>query len=406
MAHTRYPGGFTVKRRSALLMILIAYASFVGLGVLAGLLGVAWPSIRDTFGLRLDSIGVLFTATTAGSLIAAFASGTVVGRVGSGRFLFFSTVLAVVGLAGYALAPAWWVMVGCGLLTGAAEGAIDAGLNAYFAANHNARLMNWLHAAFGLGATGGPVLMTALLTAGKSWRWGFVTVGVAQVLVALGMVLTLDRWQPTVPESSSRARETPLARPEPATATLMLPLVWLSVVLFFFVAGTETSAGQWAYSLFTEGRGVNTATAGLWVSVYWVAIAGGRIVYGMTGDRLGLNRLLRISMLIMIAGAVLLWWNPSNLLSFVGLALIGFGLAPVFPLLQLVTPTRVGQTHAANAIGFQTAVAYLGLGFLPGLAGVLAERWGLALVGPFLVCCSVAMFVLHEIVVRRAGEAV
>ena len=138
------------QRGSALTVVMIAYASFIGLGVLAGLLGVAWPSIRETFGLRLDSIGVLFTTTTAGSLIAAFASGTVVGRVGSGRFLIFSTVLAIIGLVGYALAPAWWVMVACGLLAGAASGAIDAGLNAYFAANHNARLMNWLHACFGL----------------------------------------------------------------------------------------------------------------------------------------------------------------------------------------------------------------------------------------------------------------
>ena len=38
------------------LLVGIAYASFVMMGLAAGLLGVAWPSMRTAFGLTLDAV--------------------------------------------------------------------------------------------------------------------------------------------------------------------------------------------------------------------------------------------------------------------------------------------------------------------------------------------------------------
>ncbi|MCJ7737937.1 MAG: MFS transporter [Anaerolineae bacterium] len=126
----------------------------------------------------------------------------------------------------------------------------------------------------------------------------------------------------------------------------------------------------------------------------------------MTGDRLSINAMVRASTIALTAGAALVWWNPSDLLGFLGLALMGLGFAPIFPLLQLVTPARVGLEHAANAIGFQSAAGYLGMGLMPGLAGMLAERWGLEVVGPFLLAGSLGMLVLYEIILRRGRQVV
>jgi len=54
-----------------------------------------------------------------------------------------------------------------------------------------------------------------------------------------------------------------------------------------------------------------------------------------------------------------------------------------------------------NTIGFEVTAASLGVAALSSLAGVLAARRSLEVIGPFLVGCAVLMFVLHEIVVRR-----
>jgi fucose permease len=111
--------------------------------------------------------------------------------------------------------------------------------------------------------------------------------------------------------------------------------------------------------------------------------------------------LLRVAIFGAICSAALIWINVVDLLSFLGLAMLAFMLAPIFPLVTSTTPERVGAEHGANAIGFQVAAASLGATFLPALAGVLAERVGLEVIGPFLLGASAVLFLLHEMIARR-----
>ena len=56
------------------------------------------------------------------------------------------------------------------VLFGFGFGALDTVLNAHAARHFGARDINWMHASYGLGATIGPLLATALLAGGRSWR--------------------------------------------------------------------------------------------------------------------------------------------------------------------------------------------------------------------------------------------
>ncbi len=388
-------------KNQKLLLVGIAYAGFVLLGLSGGLLGVAWPSIQETFGLSLDAVGMLLLVSTTGYLVSSFVSGPVASRVGSGVLFVVGGVLAMVGTLGYSLAPTWWFMVLLGFLGGLGTGSIDAGLNTYFARHHRPSLMNWLHACFGLGATFGPIVMTVSLGADLSWRWSYGATGVLFGVLALAFGLTRTRWESLAP-ASAEAELDPSAAKIGIADTLRLPLVWLGIAIFVTYAGIETSAGQWPYSLFTEARSVAESTAGVWVSIYWGSLTVGRLFFGGVVDRLGVVRMLRLSMLGVLCGAGMVWWNGADLVSFLGLALTGLSLAPIFPLLVSITPKRVGDKHAANAIGFQVAAAGLGIGILPGLAGVLAEKLGLEIVGPFLLVTSLAMLLLHEALLRSS----
>ena len=51
------------------------------------------------------------------------------------------------------------------------------------------------------------------------------------------------------------------------------------------------------------------------------------------------------------------------------------------------------------------SAAYLGAAALPGLAGVLARRAGLEVIGPVLVAGALVLLVLHEVILRRASSA-
>jgi fucose permease len=381
------------------LLVAIAFLSYVAIGLPGGVLGVAWPSIRASFALSLDAIGALFLAHTAGYLISGYSNGWLVSRLGIGRFMTLSGVVGGLGILGYVLSPGWGAMVLCGLVAGLGTGGIDAGMNTYFAANHSPSLMNWLHACFGLGAALGPTITTAVLGSGNSWRWSYVVAAASLGLTALCFALTGRAWRLQVepPGKSTAAGIGSFPEHTRALDTLRLPAAWLGIVLFFVFTGLESSGGQWPYTLFTEARSIEPAVAGFWVSAYWASLTAGRILFGIAASRVGIVTLLRVAMLGSVCGAALIWWNSTDIrASFLGLALLGFALAPIFPLSISNTPRQIGARHAPNAIGFQVAAASLGIAALPGLAGFLAERRGLEIIGPFLLALAVIMLVLHE----------
>lgn len=49
--------------KTKILLVAIAYLGFIILGLSSGLLGVAWPSIRQTFDTPLDAVGALLLTT-------------------------------------------------------------------------------------------------------------------------------------------------------------------------------------------------------------------------------------------------------------------------------------------------------------------------------------------------------
>jgi fucose permease len=392
-----------MKREVDLIPIATAYASYVTLGASVGLRGVAWPSIRATFGLPLDAIGVWLIAATASSTLSSFSGGLIASIIGVGPLLLIGSLTATLGLLSSGAAPAWWALVLAGLLSGLGGGTIHTGLNAHFAANRGVSAMNWLHACFGIGATLGPLMMTAILKAGLSWRWAYGVAGAGMGLLGISFALTTKRWHGSTENSARAERQEAFATSR--LNTLRLPIVWLSLLLFCTYVGVESTAGQWAYSLFTEARFVTEEVASFWMSVYWGGLAGGRLLLGSLADRVGVVPLLRLCMLCVILGAALVWWHTTDTLSFLGLALMGLAEGPVFPSLMSDTPRRVSTSHVDNTVGFQVAAASLGSAALSSLAGVLAERDTLETVGPFLLLCSLALFILHEVTVRLTQNA-
>lgn len=388
-----------VRQRTALL-IGLAYAAFISLGLPDGLTGVAWPSIRTTFSLPLDALGALITTGTLGYMVSSFSSGRVLARIGVGWLLVLSCLGTAISLLGYGAAPLWSVMVGLGLLAGLGAGAIDAGLNTYAAENFSPRTMNWLHASFGLGAAIGPIVMSSVISSGQPWRLGYLIVGVAQLVLASCFAFTRSQWHAHTEES--QAEPTPSA---PMGRTLLLPSAWLSILLFFLYTGLEITTGQWLYTLLTEARGMLPAVAGVWVSIYWGSLTVGRLVSGMIVAHISVRTLLQICMAGTILGVVLLWLNLAPWLSLIGVAMLGMSLAPMFPSLIALTPARMGAEHAANTVGFQIAAATLGGACLVSGFGVLADQFGLEQLGPFLLVIAVLLMIVFEILERQPGRA-
>jgi len=378
----------TRKRQYSFLLLSLAYLSFVSLGLPDGLNGVAWPSIRAYFNLPLSALGSLLVMFTAGYLVSSFWSGRMMALMSLGSLLALSCLAEAVSLIGYAISPAWWVMLALGAIAGLGAGGIDAGLNTFAATEFSPRHVNWLHACYGVGAATGPIIMTRILAANHPWQRGYAIVGGGQLLLAACFGLTRRSWPP--PTDSARL-DTRSATRASNSSTLRLPSTWLSIAVFFLYTGIEAAAGVWAYTLFTESRGVAIITAGLWMPVYWVGLTVGRLLGGVALGFVSANRLLRFHVAGMALGAALIWLNATTLLSFLGLGLMGFASASVFPSLIATTPSRLGPMHTSNGIGFQIAAAALGQSFLPAFTGVLAGKLGLEIIGPALFVACLAL---------------
>jgi fucose permease len=385
----------------------LAFACFVALGIASGTLGVAWPSIRAAFGLPLDALAALLMSSTIGIAAGSVLTGQILARISIGRFLLMANLAAGIGLAGYTLAPTWGVIVILGLGAGFGAGSILTGLNVYVADTRPVRTMNWMHAMYGVGAALSPLVMTAILGAGFNWRLGYVFAASIHVILACLYGLFLRHMDFRAVVHALHEDDNLPSRPIPLTITLRLPIVLLSIALFMLYTGVESTAGQWSYSLFTEARAIPAYQAGAMISLFWAMLTVGRLVLGAVADWVGIERLLRGSMIGVVVAAAL-FLVPTLVGAFAAVALMGLSLSAIFPTLTSDTPNRTGPRHAANAISLQTGAASLGLAVLPGLAGILAARVGLEVVGPFLLISAGLMLLTNEAAIRlaarRAGE--
>jgi fucose permease len=252
----------------------------------------------------------------------------------------------------------------------------------------SARDINWMHASYGLGATLGPLLVTALLSAGRSWRQAYGVM--ALLLAALGGVLALARrgWRPPASASASDPASPP-ARPASVAGALTFTAV---------ETGIESGAGIWGFLFLTAGRGLTPAGAGVAVAAYWAMMCAGRVVLGPVAERLGPPRLLAAAVAGVPLGAALMALpmpGPgSSALAVAGLMLLGLAAAPVFPLFTLATGTT-------RMVSLQVAASAVGGAALPAGLGLLIAAVGPLILAPSLLALGLAMAGLYAFI-RRA----
>jgi len=373
-------------------LIYIAYAGFIVVAISGGALNIAWLYIQDEFALRLSDIGVLLALPSIVRLIVSFYSGRIIKWLGVGKSLLIGCLLVMFGMIGFVIAPSWIMLVIASMVLGLGNSGLINGLNIFVASNYASSRMNWLHASFGFGGTIGPILITVIvLDLGLSWRVGYAVMAFMVVLLGLFVMMTWREWHLPTTESSDKVKTVQ------TKGVLQSPVVWLGIGIMALSAGIETSTGQLSNSLFVDGRGFDPRTVATWISLYWLSFTAGRFVTGLVIDRVSHNLYLRVNMFFAIIGASLIWLNPSPILNFIGLAIMGFAMAPVAPTIVGDTPRRVGVNRAPNIIGYQSTGAGLGIAFFPALAGVLGDVISIEIIGLFLIVLTITQFIAHEL---------
>ena len=377
-----------VRRRAA----AIAFIGLVFLGLPAGMLGIAWPSMRASLDAPFAGLGLLVAGMTVAQFAASAASGLVRERLGTIALLLLSVAAACGGLGLFAIASGWWATILASAVLGCGVGLLDAAVNTEAALRGDIRFMSGLHAAWAIGASLGPPLVGATLVASDSWRPAYVIAAAAFALVGVAVYAVRSDLS-AAPELEAEA---------PGAGRIGRTVV-LGCALMFVYVGLELGGGAWTYTRFTTDASLSDAVAGLAVFLYWSALAAGRVALAVLGERVAPGRLFDLSVFGALASTLGFSLLPPPVAALVALPCLGAALSVFVPLLLYLTPRRIGSAAAPRAIGYQVAAGMIGAASLPAAVGLLMQSFGVAILGPCLVTMAAVLTGLHLVSTRPVG---
>lgn len=379
----------------ASLLLAIIYMAFISLGLPDSLLGSAWPVMQLDLGVPVSYAGIVSMIISGGTIVSSLLSAKAIHKLGVGAVTAVSVGMTACALFGFSLSGAFYQLCLWAVPYGLGAGAVDAALNNYVAVHYSSRHMSWLHGFWGVGVTVSPYIMGACLSNQLGWHAGYRTVSILQVALTAVLFFSLPLWKrDSAQEEEGSFRDVPLSQ------AVRIPGAPQVLLAFFGFCALETTAGLWASSYFVGARGIDPETAARFTALFYMGETVGRFLNGFISDRLGDRRMIRIGVLIMLAGTVMVLL-PFEATALVGLVTVGLGAAPVYPCIIHSTPSNFGKENSQALVGIQMASAYCGSTFMPPLFGLLAQYANVGLYPFYLLVFAVLMLVMTEWLNRR-----
>jgi fucose permease len=324
-----------VRRR----LMAVGLLAFFQLGLIQAAYGPAFISMQARHGIGVAEVGTSVGMSFFGGFFGVLASGVLLVHFGYKTLLLAATSLLTLGMATVGWAPVW-----AGVLTGAAIAGFGYGVvvvlyNFLFArafAPRGAAAVNLVNAMFGVGA----ILMPSVVAGITAWQVGIAPARLALVppyaftLVALaGAIVFLALWRlPWYPNRPPRA-----AGGRGLAGVPLLSAGLLAGLLLVYVAG-EVSIAAWAPT-HLEGF-VGAARAPLVVSLFWATMTVGRFAVALFGGRSDPAPLVLASVALALVGVSLAHVEG---LAFLGYAVAGLGMGPIFPTVVVWVEQRFGD---------------------------------------------------------------
>lgn len=253
--------------------------------------------------------------------------------------------------------------------------------------------MSWLHCLWGVGAAIGPLIMGKCLIGGLKWTAGYQITGILQIILTTVLFCVLSFWERTDLKMEKKKRK---GRFLTLKEVFQLPGAGAVMTAFFCYSALENTAGLWAGSYMVFFKGVDAGMAASWACLFYLGIAAGRFLTGFITDYLGDKNMIRAGQIVAVIGVGCLMTSDSVYLLQIGMMLLGFGLAPIYPSLIHATPAQFGEEKSQIIMGVQMAFAYAGSILMPTLLGWMAEVLTIQIYPAYLLLVLILLFFMAE----------
>ena len=342
------------------------------------------PTIKARLDLSDGELGLLLVLVPVVAAVGSVIAGSLTPRVGSKSVLRVAGPIVPLSVVVVGFSWNLWLTVAALVVFGVALGATDATMNmqATSVQHGYARpIIASCYAWFSFASLVGALLASGAAAIEMSLGVFFLICAlvVVPIQVVVGRYLLVD-------VAVEEHRE-------------LAPVPWLPIVLIgigmLFASILESAAMNWSAVFLTDEVAATEAIAALGFGVYSLVLLLCRIVVDRLDMRFGPVALIRASAVIGFVAVIIIAIAPSPGIALVGFAVLGLGVAPVFPLAFTAgashDPDRSGRAVARVNV-FNYAGALIGAP----LIGIVAEVSNLRIAFAVLLIAPVIVWAVAK----------
>lgn len=313
---------------------LTMYACFIGYIVQAivnNFLPLLFVTFQKTYSIPLTQITLLITLNFGIQLVIDMLSAGFVDKIGYRASAIIAHVCSAAGLVLLTVLPEAFPDPFAGILIAVFIYAIGGGLIEVLISpileacptDNKEKAMSLLHSFYCWGHVGVVLISTLFFTLFGIENWKILAVCWA-VVPAVNIILFAKAPIYSLHEEG----ETGLTLKQLFTRKIF----WVMMLMMLCAGASEQAVSQWASTFAEQGLGVSKTIGDLAGPMSFAALMGlSRLLYGKFGDKLDLDKFMRMSCLLCIAAYLCISLVPLPAVGLVGCAVCGFSVGIMWP---------------------------------------------------------------------------
>ncbi len=313
---------------------LTMYACFIGYIVQAivnNFLPLLFVTFQKTYSIPLTQITLLITLNFGIQLVIDMLSAGFVDKIGYRASAIIAHVCSAAGLVLLTVLPGAFPDPFAGILIAVFIYAIGGGLIEVLISpileacptDNKEKAMSLLHSFYCWGHVGVVLISTLFFTLFGIENWKILAVCWA-VVPAVNIILFAKAPIYSLHEEG----ETGLTLKQLFTRKIF----WVMMLMMLCAGASEQAVSQWASTFAEQGLGVSKTIGDLAGPMSFAALMGlSRLLYGKFGDKLDLDKFMKMSCLLCIAAYLCISLIPLPAVGLVGCAVCGFSVGIMWP---------------------------------------------------------------------------